>query len=578
VAVDAPEYHPRRMDEGVTVPRTGAYENHHIVCGLNALGLRLSEHLRALGEQVVVLRSDAKPAYESALSALGIPVLEGGPDDEQALTQAGIDKAKAMALVADDDMGNLSGALVAAKRGDHIRIVLRLFNEDLGEQIKDLFEDCVILSQSAIAAPFFAAAALGDFDGERIAIAGRALLVERTRPDAEHDEPVLMPLANVHHGKAQLFPAQVEPGGVVITDLGPFEDAPPGRVHPPSHDRRSFTDRCLAATATLRELVDTRLRIVLALLVTLLVVGTTYFAIAKGISPISSLYFVVVTLSTVGYGDINLANDPASVRIVGVVFIMLGATVIAIFFAVLTDTIVGARLAQVLGSVRGRMRNHVVVSGLGNIGFRLLGEFVEQGVQVVAIERDDDSRHVAAARRMGIPVVVGDATLTETLKAAQVQNAQAIVTATDNDIADLQTAVNARAIHPDVRIILRLFDNELSTAVEKRFNIHISRTTAVIAAPVFAAEMLGRDLVNTVHVGGEALAFGECEVVAGGPAAGKSVADLQGSRDLRVLAVEPGPSAPPQWHVAESRVLSAGERIAVVGRASVVQELSGKTG
>ncbi|MGO9958890.1 MAG: NAD-binding protein [Solirubrobacteraceae bacterium] len=572
-----PNIIPHRMAEGTTVPGSSAYENHHIVCGLNALGLRLAEHLHGLGEQVVVMRSEANPAYESALSALGVPILDGGPDDELALTRAGIDRAQAMALVADDDLGNLRGALLAAKRADSLRIVLRLFNEDLGERIKDLFEDCVILSQSAIAAPYFAAAALGEFDGERIAIAGRALLVERTRSDTDNDRPVLMALANIHNGKAELFPAQAEPGGQVITDLGPFEDAPAGRLHPPAHDRRSVADKWWSATSTVRQLLDTRLRIVLAVMVALLATGTIYFGIAKSLSPITSLYFTVVTLSTVGYGDINLQNDPATVKLVGVAFIMLGATVLAIFFAVLTDTIVGARLAQVLGSVRGRMRNHVVVCGLGNMGFRLLGEFIEQGVQVVAIERDDDSRHVAAARRMGIPVVVGDATLTETLKAAQVERAQAVVTATDNDVADLQAAVNARAIHPDVRIILRLFDNELSTAVEQRFKIHISRSTAVIAAPVFATEMLGHGLVNTVHVGGEALAFGECDVVANGPAASKPVSDLHASRDLRVLAVQRRPSEPPEWRVAESRVLSVGERIAVVGRAAVVQELSGES-
>ena len=569
---------PHRMADGTTVASSSAYENHHIVCGLNALGLRVAEHLHALGEQVVVMRSEADPAFESTVSALGIPVLDGGPDDEPALAQAGIDHAQAMALVADDDLRNLRGALLAAKRGDSLRIVLRLFNEDLGERIKNLFDDCVILSQSAIAAPFFAAAALGDFDGERIAIAGRALLVERMRPDTDHERPVLMALANIHNGKAELFPAHAEPGGQVITDLGPFEDAPAGRVHPPAHDRRSVADRWWAATSTVRQLLDTRLQIVLAVMLLVLTAGTIYFGIAKSLSPITALYFTVVTLSTVGYGDINLQNDPAHVKLVGVLFIMLGATVLAIFFAVLTDTIVGARLAQVLGSVRGRMRNHVVVCGLGNMGFRLLGEFVEQGVQVVAIERDDDSRHVSAARRMGIPVVVGDATLTETLKAAQVEHAQAVVTATDNDVADLQVAVNARALDPDVQIVLRLFDNELSTAVEQRFKIHISRTTAVIAAPVFATEMLGHGLVNTVHVGGEALTFGECDVVADGPAAGKSVSELQASRDLRVLAVQISPGEPPDWRVAESRVLSVGERIAVVGRAAAVQELSGASG
>jgi Trk K+ transport system NAD-binding subunit len=565
------------MEEGTTAPDASAYEDHHIVCGLNGLGLRLTEHLHALGAKVVVMRADANPAYDSAVSALGVPILDGRPDDELVLARAGIDRAQAMALVADDDLGNLRGALLASKRGDTLRIVLRLYNEELGEQIKTLFEDCVILSQSAIAAPFFAAAALGEFDGERIAIAGRALLVERARPDTEHGRPVLMALANLDSGKAQLFPARAEPGGQVITDLGPFEDAPPGRLRPPAHDRRSVSDRWWAATSTVRLLADSRVKIVLATMIAVVVLGTIYFALAKNLSPFSSLYFTVVTLSTVGYGDINLQNDPATVKLVGIAFIILGAITLAIFFAVLTDTIVGARLAQVLGSVRGRMRNHVVVCGLGNVGFRLLEEFVEQGVQVVAIERSDDSRHVAAARRMGIPVVVGDATLTETLKTAQVEHAQAVVTATDNDVADLQAAINARAIDPDVRIILRLVDNELSTAVERRFNIHISRSTAVIAAPVFAMEMLGHGPVNTVHFGGEALAFSECDVVADGPAAGKPVSDLHASHDVRVLAVQGRPGEPPEWRVAESRVLEVGERIAVVGRAAVVQELSGES-
>ena len=198
-------------------------------------------------------------------------------------------------------------------------------------------------------------------------------------------------------------------------------------------------------------------------------------------------------------------------------------------------------------------------------------------MQVVAIERDDDSRHVAAARRMGIPVVVGDAPLTETLKAAQVEHAQAVVTATDNDVADLQVSVNARAVDPEVRIILRLIDKELSTAVEQRFNIDVSRRTAVIAAPVFATEMLGHGPVNTVHVGGEALAFAECDVAEDGPAAGKAVSDLHASGELRVLAVQPGPDEPPEWRVADSRLLSVGERIAVVGRAAVVEELAGQS-
>jgi Trk K+ transport system NAD-binding subunit len=556
-----------------TAPASGDYRNHHVVCGLNALGLRLVEHLHDLGQQVVVVLGDTTPANRAAVESLGIPVVEGRHDDAVALASAGVARAAAMAIVADDDIGNLRGALQAAKLSAAVRIVLRLFNEELGERIKTLFEDCVILSQSAIAAPFFLAAALGEVDGERIGLAGHALLVQRAGHEAEPAGSVLFPLANVHDGSAELFPEHPEVGGEVLVDLGQFEDAPSGRLPALPRRRRSLADRWWSATATLRQLVDIRVRIVVSVMVALLAAGTVYFGLAKGLSPITSLYFAVVTLSTVGYGDINLQNDPAHVKIVGIAFIMLGATVLAVFFAILTDTIIGVRLAQILGSVRGRLREHVVVCGLSNIGFRVAQRLAEQGVPVVAVERDDGGRHVGPARRMGIPVVIGDATLTETLHAAQVESARAVVAATDNDVVDLHVAVNARTLHPHVRVILRLFDHDLSTAVEQRFDIHISRSDAVIAAPVFATAMLGHELVTTVHVAGTAVAFAESEVIAGGMAVGRSVSELQGSGDLRVLAIQSGPGSEPDWDVPGSRVLAVGDRIAVVGRPELVQQL-----
>lgn len=560
---------------GTSDSQSVEYRDHHIVCGLNGLGLRLVEHLHGLGQKVVVVPGETKRAHRAAVAALGVPIVEGSHDDELALMEAGVEHSQALALVADDDIGNLRAALLAAKHGSSQRIVLRLFNEDLGERIKTLFEDCVILSQSSIAAPFFAAAALGEVDGERVALGGHALLVRRTEADAEPSSDVLLPLANVRGDEVELFPARAEPGGEVLVDLGRFEDVPVGRLELPPHRRRSLKDRFWSATATLRQLVDVRLRIVLGVMVTVLVAMTVYFGTAKDLSPDSALYFSVVTLSTVGYGDINLQNDPAHVKLVGVGFIMLGATVIAIFFAILTDTIVGARLAQVLGGVRGRLRDHVIVVGLGSVGFRVVERLAEHGVPVVAIESNPDCRHIVGVRRLGVPVVIGDATLTATLHSAQVETAQSLVTTSDSDVADLEAAINARALHPHLRIILRLFDHDLSTAVERRFDIHISRSTAVLAAPVFATEMLGHEFITTVDIAGTAVAFAEIDVNDGQPAAGRSVSELQRAHDLRVLAIQASASAQPEWTIDETHVLAPGERISIVGLASVVQGLAG---
>ena len=286
------------------------------------------------------------------------------------------------------------------------------------------------------------------------------------------------------------------------------------------------------------------------------------------------MYFTAVTLSTVGYGDFNLMNDSFDVKFVGIAFIVLGATTIAIFFAILTDTIVGVRLAQILGGVRGRLRGHVVVCGLGDVGFRVVEQLAQLGVPVVGIERDPNARHLAAVRRLGLPVVIGDATLSDALHEVQIERARALVTCTDNDVADLEVAVNARALHPDLRIVLRLFDHDLSTAVERRFNIHIARSTAAIAAPVFATQMAGHDLVTTVHVAGIPLALAEFEVDPGDAEVGRTVSDLEDSAELRVLAIVPASGGDADWKVDGSWKIAAGERLAVVGSPGVVRELA----
>ena len=550
--------------------------DHYIVCGLNGLGLRLAEHLHELGAEVVVVTGETTRSHVAALRALGITVVEGAHDEEVSLQQAGITTARALAFVADDDIGNLRGALTAGRLNEELRVVLRLYNEDLGDRIKTLFDDCIILSQSAITAPFFAAAALGEADGDRIALAGRALLIRRTTlvDDVHRDEPVLLPLANIRDGVAELFPEQAEPGGEVLVDLGQFEDDElPSRSPVLAHQHRNIRDRLLHSTATLRLLIDRRLRLALTVMAATLAAATVFFSIAKGLSPLDALYFSVVTLSTVGYGDINLQNDPPHVKIVGIIFILFGAALIAILFALMTDTLIGVRLASVLGTVRGKVREHVVVCGLGNVGMRVVRHLVERGITVVAVERDEDGRHVAALRRMGVPVVIGDATLTETLHAAQIETATALVVTTDNDVADLETAVNARALHPKLRIILRLFDNELSTAIERRFAIHISRSSAAIAAPIFATQMLRQEVVATCTVGGAALAFAELDIADKSSLVAQTIADVERGNDLRVLAIIDKRGTPPDWHPSGSSPIAGGQRLAIVGRPTAVDAL-----
>src|SRR5690606_31919962 len=99
-----------------------------------------------------------------------------------------------------------------------------------------------------------------------------------------------------------------------------------------------------------------------------------------------------------------------------------------------------------------RMRGHDVVCGLGHVGFRVVEELRDGGVEIVAIERKGDSTFVETVRGMGIPVHVGDARRDELLEVAGVARAKAVVCATDDDLANLEVALDAKRMNPEVRV------------------------------------------------------------------------------------------------------------------------------
>ena len=104
-----------------------------------------------------------------------------------------------------------------------------------------------------------------------------------------------------------------------------------------------------------------------------------------------------------------------------------------------------------------------------------------------------------------MPLIVGDAALEETLRAASVQTCQALVVVSTDDVTNLQAALNARALRADLRVVLRLFDGDFAERVQKAFNIDISRSVSYLAAPAFAAAMLDRRVIATIPVGRHAL-------------------------------------------------------------------------
>ena len=129
---------------------------------------------------------------------------------------------------------------------------------------------------------------------------------------------------------------------------------------------------------------------------------------------------------------------------------------------------------------------------------RVVGQLHDLGVGVVGIDRDPEAAGVAFARRLGVQVVIGEIHREETLRAASLKTSIALVSVTSSNEVNLEAALHARALRADLRIVLRLYDDDLAERVQKMIGNTVSRSVSYLAAPAFAAAMLEHQVLRTI--------------------------------------------------------------------------------
>jgi Trk K+ transport system NAD-binding subunit len=248
------------------------------------------------------------------------------------------------------------------------------------------------------------------------------------------------------------------------------------------------------------------------------------------------------------------------------------------FLPVVTALIVGARLT---GSLRGEPKppgGHVIVAGLGNIGTQVVRELHALGFGVACVDPDPAAQGITLARRLGLPTVIGDAFAEETLRAAGIDTCSALVAVTSNDIVNLETALQANALRANLRIVLRLFDDDLAQRVQQTVGNIVSRSISYMAAPAFAAALLEHSVLRTIAVGRHVLLIADVRVEDGAGLAGQRLADLERDGLAHILALQAKGSPRPDWSPRRDRELSIGDRVFVVAtRAGLSRFLAGNS-
>jgi hypothetical protein len=136
-------------------------------------------------------------------------------------------------------------------------------------------------------------------------------------------------------------------------------------------------------------------------------------------------------------------------------------------------------------------REHVIVCGLGHLGYRILGQLLARGESMVAIERNPACPFLGAAKESGVPVLQKDMRDDQTLREAGIEHARVVVVASDDDLANIEVALDARRMNPKIRILLRLFDQRIADKFKEAGIIDEAFSSAALAAPVVADMVLG---------------------------------------------------------------------------------------
>jgi Trk K+ transport system NAD-binding subunit len=223
-------------------------------------------------------------------------------------------------------------------------------------------------------------------------------------------------------------------------------------------------------------------------------------------------------------------------------------------------------------AVASTFNKHVVLIGLGHLGFRVAQKLHGLGQDVVVIEINPQADLVASIQDLGIPILADDGKREAALRAAGVEKAQAIILCTQNDSLNLQIALKARSINKDIRVVVRIFDDDFASALHDQFEFKAMSATGR-AAPAFAAAAAGVDMTRPITVEGEELSLASMVIEDGSSIANATVEEIERDYDVSVVLLRRGGEMP-DYHPSTSRQVAPDDTLAVFGGSTQISVLA----
>jgi Trk K+ transport system NAD-binding subunit len=215
-------------------------------------------------------------------------------------------------------------------------------------------------------------------------------------------------------------------------------------------------------------------------------------------------------------------------------------------------------------------RNHMIVIGVGRVGYQVIIELLQLRETVVAIERNSEADLLGELADRGIPIITGNARQASTLEQAGVASAKAVIVTTSDDLTNMDIALTARDLNARARIVLRLFDETLAAKVVGAFSMP-AISTSQVAAPAFIAAATGRKIYQEFQLAEQSVHLTDLTLAPNSRLVGRTVGDIQADKRINIIMhqgtgevnVNPDPAT----------VLAAGDTILVIAPMDPLLEL-----
>ena len=321
-----------------------------------------------------------------------------------------------------------------------------------------------------------------------------------------------------------------------------------------------------------------RIRYALIALAAAIVFGTVGFHLVEGWSLADSLYVTVQTLTTVGYGDVPPRSGVG--RGFAVVVMLIGAGGVALAVSTIVQSVVKWELVSTFGQRRlskkmSRLRDHYIICGSGRVGSHLVRDLLSANESFVVIEKDQ--QRAAEFSQRGVSVLVGDATLEESLRDVGVEHARGLAACLPDDADNVYVVLTARDLNPNLRIVARAAEEQAEAKLLRAGANHVVAPTiigghrmAVALTKPAVSEFMDSITANELGLG-----FEQVEVDAASSLVGQELrsTSIRSELDVVIISIRRQNGELVFNPAGDSRIES-GDILIAIGRAEALTKLN----